>query len=140
MVPIRHADDKAALKQLIAGIYPDGGTQIPKALREACEKILPYAAPFRHVVLLSDGISEEGDAAQTAKDAADHKITISTIGLGPDVKRPFLENIAAAAGGKSYFLTDPAGLEQIMLRDVKEYSSISGARQATGAQGSKSPP
>jgi uncharacterized protein YegL len=122
-VPISPASDKARLKRLIAGINPDGGTQIPAALTEAYRKMLPYdKATFRHIVLLTDGISEEGDSARLAKDAADHKITISTIGLGQDVNRPFLEKIASAAGGKSYFLNDPSGLEQILLHDVKEHT------------------
>ena len=121
-VPIRRADDKPLLKRLIAGINPDGGTQIPAALTEAYRKILPLTATFKHMVLLTDGISEEGDSMKLAKDAADHKITISTIGLGQDVNRPFLEKIAAGAGGKSYFLSDPSGLEQILLHDVKEHT------------------
>ncbi len=121
-VPIRRADDKASLKQLIAGITNNGGTLIPAALREAYEKILPYNAAHRHIVLLTDGISEERDSEATAQDAAAHQITISTIGLGPDVVRPFLEKIAAAAAGNSYFLSTPVGLEEIMLRDVSAHT------------------
>jgi Ca-activated chloride channel family protein len=121
-VPIRKADDKAMLKKLIAGIVPDGGTQIPSALTEAYKKVLPLDATFKHMVLLTDGISEEGDSQKLAKDAGDHKITISTIGLGQDVNKPFLEKIATGAGGKSYFLNDPSGLEQILLHDVKEHT------------------
>jgi hypothetical protein len=122
-VPIRPADDKPALKRLIAGINPDGGTQIPAALTEAYRKILPLEkATFRHIVLLTDGISEEGDSMKLARDASDHRITISTIGLGQDVNRPFLEKLASGAGGKSYFLNDPSGLEQILLHDVKEHT------------------
>jgi uncharacterized membrane protein/uncharacterized protein YegL len=121
-VPIRRADDKPLLKRLIAGINPDGGTQIPAALTEAYRKILPLTATFKHMVLLTDGISEEGDSMKLARDAADHKVTISAIGLGQDVNRPFLEKLAANAGGKSYFLSDPSGLEQILLHDVKEHT------------------
>ncbi len=121
-VPIRKADDKPLLKKLIAGINPDGGTQIPAALTEAYKKILPLEATFKHIVLLTDGISEEGDSMRLAKDASDHKITISTIGLGQDVNKPYLEKVATAAGGKSYFLIDPSGLEQILLHDVKEHT------------------
>jgi len=38
------------------------------------------------------------------------------------VNRAYLEKIAGLAGGKSYFLNDPAGLEQILLRDVMEHT------------------
>jgi uncharacterized protein YegL len=121
-VPIRRADDKPMLKRLIAGINPDGGTQIPAALNEAYKKIAPMTATFKHMVLLTDGISEEGDSMKLARDAADHKVTISAIGLGQDVNRPYLEKLAQNAGGKSYFLNDPSGLEQILLHDVKEHT------------------
>jgi hypothetical protein len=57
-----------------------------------------------------------------AREAAANRITISTVGLGQDVNRGFLERVAAAALGKSYFLTDPAGLEQILIKDVKEHT------------------
>ena len=36
-------------------------------------------------------------------------VTISTVGLGQDVNRAFLEKVARPAQGKSYFLNDPAG-------------------------------
>jgi hypothetical protein len=73
-------------------------------------------------VLLTDGISEEGDSINIAKEALGKKITISTVGLGQDVNRPYLEKVAQLAKGRSYFLTDPAGLEQILIKDVLEHT------------------
>jgi hypothetical protein len=57
-----------------------------------------------------------------SKEAAVQRITISTVGLGQDVNRAFLERVAANSKGRSYFLTDPSGLEQILLRDVMEHT------------------
>jgi uncharacterized membrane protein len=121
-VPIRKADDRAAIKRLISGITPDGGTQIAPALTEAYQRILPQQAIYRHIVLLTDGISEEGDSMNLAREAAANRVTISTVGLGQDVNRAFLEKVATNAEGKSYFLNDPSGLEQILLRDVEEHT------------------
>jgi uncharacterized membrane protein len=121
-VPIRKAEDRALIKRLISGITPDGGTQIAPALTEAYKKIVPVQATFKHIVLLTDGISEEGDSIALAKEAALQKVTISTVGLGQDVNRAYLEKVASFAKGKSYFLVDPAGLEQILLRDVMEHT------------------
>lgn len=121
-VPIRKAEDRPLIKRLIAGITPDGGTQIAPALTEAYKKVVPVQATFKHVVLLTDGISEEGDSISLAKEAASQKITISTVGLGQDVNRAYLEKVASFAKGKSYFLVDPSGLEQILLRDVMEHT------------------
>jgi uncharacterized protein YegL len=121
-VPLRRADDRVSIKRLISGITPDGGTQIAPALTEAYRKILPSKAVYKHVVLLTDGISEEGDSMALAKEALANHVTISTVGLGQDVNRAFLEKVAQLAQGKSYFLNDPSGLEQIVLRDVKEHT------------------
>jgi hypothetical protein len=44
------------------------------------------------------------------------------VGLGQDVNRQYLERIAVNAKGKSYFLNEPNGLEQILLKDVKEHT------------------
>ena len=122
-VPIRRVgDDKALIKRLISGITPDGGTQIAPALTEAYRKIRPITATYKHIVLLTDGISEEGDSLTLAKEAETQKITISTVGLGQDVNRNYLERVAAIAGGKSYFVLDFQALEQILLRDVLEHT------------------
>ena len=51
-------------------------------------------------------------------------ITISTVGLGTEVNRDYLTRLAALAGGKAYFLNEPAGLDQIVLSDVKEHTGM----------------
>lgn len=121
-VPLRRAEDRALIKRLISGITPDGGTQISPALNEAFRRIMPSNATFKHIVLLTDGISEEGDSLDLSREALLKKVTISTVGLGQDVNRAYLEKVAQFAGGKSYFLNEPAGLEQILLRDVMEHT------------------
>jgi uncharacterized membrane protein len=121
-VPIRRAEDRTTIKRLVAGITPDGGTQIAPALSEGYRRISSAVATYRHVVLLTDGISEEGDSIAVAKEAAGKKVTISTVGLGQDVNRAYLEKVATFAKGRSYFLTDPSGLEQILLKDVMEHT------------------
>ncbi|HOL72283.1 MAG TPA: VWA domain-containing protein [Bryobacteraceae bacterium] len=121
-VPIRRAEEKTLIKRVIAGIMPDGGTQIAPALTEAYRRILSVRAVYKHIVLLTDGISEEGDSMSLAREASQRQITISTVGLGQDVNRSYLERVASLARGKSYFLSDPSGLEQILLRDVMEHT------------------
>ncbi len=121
-IPMRRAVDTSLMKRLISGITPDGGTQIAPALAEAYRKVLPSKASYKHIVLLTDGISEEGDSIDLAKEALAHQVTISTVGLGQDVNRSYLEKIAEASGGRSYFLNEPQGLQQILLKDVQDYS------------------
>ena len=82
LAPIRKADDKAMIGRIIGGIAADGGTQIAPALAEAFRRILPVNAVYKHIILLTDGISEEGGSMTVAREAASHRVTISTVGLG----------------------------------------------------------
>jgi Ca-activated chloride channel homolog len=129
-VPIRKADEPRAINALIAGVMPDGGTQIAPALTEAYTRILPTEATYRHILLLTDGISEEGNSYALAREAKAHQVTISTIGLGADVHREYLEMVANLAEGKFYFLRDPSGLEQIVLKDVMEHTGTTAVERA----------
>ena len=46
------------------------------------------------IVLLTDGISEEGDSISLAREAGAQRVTTSTVGLGQDVNRGYLEKVA----------------------------------------------
>jgi len=133
-VPMRKATDRNAIARLISGIAPDGGTQIAPALSEAYARIQTQNAATKHIVLLTDGISEEGDSIELAHQALANRVTISTVGLGQDVNRSFLEKVAATADGKSYFLNDPAGLEQLLLRDVEEHTGTTAVEKPIAAR------
>jgi uncharacterized membrane protein len=133
-VPIRRAEEKTLIKRVIAGITPDGGTQIAPALTESYRRILNVRAIYKHIVLLTDGISEEGDSMSLAREAAQQQVTISTVGLGQDVNRAYLEKVASLAKGRSYFLSDPSGLEQILLRDVMEHTGSTAVERNVRAE------
>jgi uncharacterized protein YegL len=132
-VPIRKASNKDLIKREISGIQADGGTQIAPALTEAYRGIQPITAAYKHIVLLTDGISEEGNTFALTQAAFENHITISTVGLGQDVNRAYLEKIAKEAGGKSYILNEPQGLEQIVLKDVQEHTGNTAIEKAIKA-------
>lgn len=121
-VPVRKAADKDFINRRIAGIRPDGGTQIAPALTEAFSRMKSVQAASRHIVLLTDGISEEGNSFTIANAAKNEKISISTIGIGQDVNKSYLEKVATAAGGSSHFVLDLNQLEQILVKDVMEHT------------------
>lgn len=124
-VPLHRNEQPEPTKRLIAGIVADGGTQIAPALAEAYRLIRPSQAVYKHILLLTDGISEEGDSIALAREAAVNEVTISTIGLGQDVNRSYLERVARSAEGQSYFLINITALEQIVLKDVMEHTGTS---------------
>lgn len=121
-VPLRRAEDQMLIKRLIAGIMPDGGTQIAPALTEAYNRMQRATGAYKHIVLLTDGIAEEGNSMEIATSAAQSKVTISTVGLGQDVNRAYLQKVADLAKGKAYFVINPEELAQILIRDVMEHT------------------
>jgi hypothetical protein len=54
--------------------------------------------------------------------------------LGQDVNRTYLEKIAVTAKGKSYILNEPAGLEQILLKDVQEHTGTTAIEKPIKAE------
>ena len=129
-VPLAPNSDPQTVQRLIAGIIADGGTQIAPALREAFQQIRTATAAYKHILLLTDGISEEGDSLKLARAAAKLKITISTVGLGLDVNRAYLERIAQTAQGQAYLLADVSRLRQLVLRDVMQHTGSSIVEEA----------
>ena len=123
-VPMRFADDPDSINVQISRIAPNGGTRIAPALGEGYRAILETNAFYKHILLLTDGLSDEGNSFAMAREAQNMAITISTVGLGLDVNRAYLTRLAALAGGKAYFLNEPAGLDQIVLSDVKEHTGM----------------
>ena len=95
-VPIRKAEDRAAIKRLISGITPDGGTQIAPALTEAYQRILPRAGRLQaHRAAHRRHLRRGRQHGARARQALANHVTISTVGLGQDVNRAFLEKVAA---------------------------------------------
>ena len=133
-VPLRRAEDRALIKRLIAGILPDGGTQIAPALTEAYNRMARAPGAYKHIVLLTDGIAEEGNSMEIANSAAQNRITISTVGLGQDVNRAYLQKVADLAKGKAYFVVNPEELAQILIRDVMEHTGSTTVEQPIQAQ------
>lgn len=125
VVPLGPASDIARITALISSISADGGTSIYPALSAGFEAIRQENAARKHVILLTDGWSTPGEFARLAQEAAQGRITISAVGVGKEVNRTLLENLAREANGKSYFVENPETIPQIISGEVRELSSSS---------------
>ncbi len=120
IVPLAPAKDVPHVNSLIDGITAGGGTRIYPALNAAFQAIRTEPATRKHIILLTDGVSPPGDLPQLEKDAAAAHISISCIGIGDDVDKDFLEEIARNTKGRSYFIEDPKKIEQIISNETKD--------------------
>ena len=120
VVPLTAASDVPRISGLINTITADGGTRIYPAVEMAFDAIRAEHVTRRHIILLTDGVSPPGNLPQLEKSAAAEHITISTIGVGSDVDRSLLEELAREARGKSYFLDDPNKIPQVISGETRD--------------------
>jgi hypothetical protein len=100
-------------------IRAEGGTNIYKALAAGAKEIETSTERNRHMVLLSDGISEKGSyAALVPRLKAEH-ITVSTVALGLDADFELLQSIAEETGGHFYATVNPRELPKIFAKDAR---------------------
>ena len=89
------------------------------ALEEA-ERILEEStAPLKHVIVLTDGLTNPGDFETLVRKMARAKITVSTVAVGEDADAALLENIARWGGGRTYATSDPRDVPRIFLMETK---------------------
>lgn len=119
--PLRPVAEWTELRRALLGVQAGGGTRITPAL-EAARGMLPDQAPdeetARHVLLLSDGRSEDFQAASLAAAFRDAGVTVSAVATGEDARRAELRRLAEATGGRLYVETDLARLGETFLEDL----------------------
>lgn len=123
IAPIETVADPAPLVQLISGINASGGTRIYPPLKAAFDAIREERVDRRHIILLTDGVSPPGEMPQLLQDAAAQRVTITTVGIGPDINRDMLQTIATETGGRSYFVAKPAELPQVVSAETKKFKA-----------------
>jgi uncharacterized membrane protein len=120
VVPLGPAADVPRISGLINSINADGGTRIYPAVQMAFDAIRAEHVTRRHIILLTDGVSPPGGLPQLEKTAAAEHIPISVIGVGNDVDRQLLEDMARETHGKSYFVDDPEKIPEVISGETRD--------------------
>jgi len=107
------------LQGQIAGINPNGQTNIFAGLDQAVKSLETTTATRRHIILLTDGWSTSGQYDAILKQMKADGITLSTVGAGGG-SNPFLERLAKDGGGRFYPATNPASIPDIFLKETQQ--------------------
>jgi uncharacterized membrane protein len=105
----------------IAGINPNGTTNIFGGLAAAVEQLEKASAERRHIVLLTDGWSSSGEYADLIRRMKAANITLSAVGAGGG-SSPFLQTLAEQGGGRYYSAANPASIPDIFLKETQQVS------------------
>jgi Ca-activated chloride channel family protein len=118
----------------IGGLHADGGTDIYLALRAGYRQIVASGSANRHIILLTDGISQPHTYTSLLAQLKRHRITVATVALGTNVDSDLLRRIAAATGGNSYETANARDLPRIFIRETRLSSKpvqIAGRQRVT---------
>ena len=116
--PLGNVDD---LQGQIAGIQPDGQTNIFAGLDQAVQSLEGATATRRHIILLTDGWSSSGQYDEILARMKAAGITLSTVGAGGGAN-PFLEQLAQQGGGRFYAAANPSSIPDIFLKETQQVS------------------
>lgn len=128
LMPARRVGDREEVRRLIGRIEPGTSTNMHAGLMLGYQEALKGYRPdwTNRVVLLTDGIANEGvtDPAQIARDSLafnDRGVDLSTIGVGLDLNKDLLRQLAKSGRGLFHFVADAQDINKVFL---KEFQSL----------------
>lgn len=111
-------DDVKDAQDRIATIKSGGGTTILPPLTAAFEAAAAADAPLKHVVLLTDGESNDRGYEDLLARMAPAQITLSTLAIGSDADTRLLTSLAHLGGGRYYFTERSSQIPRIASKET----------------------
>ncbi len=119
IVPAGRNAEMPKLEARVQMLQTFGGTEIYQGLETAFNEILKNydRSCVNHIILLTDGrtYGDEQACFELAGRAAEKGIGISGLGIGTEWNDEFLDKLAAQTGGSSFYVSQPAEIERLLL-------------------------
>jgi Mg-chelatase subunit ChlD/CheY-like chemotaxis protein len=117
-LPFRQVGKGEWLTSGLAALQSDGGTDLYKAMVEAQRGIASKQAAIKHVIVLSDGLTDKADFNSLVSKMARDGITVSTVSVGNDADVQLMADIAKIGKGRGYVALDPQTIPQIFTAET----------------------
>lgn len=115
-VPLQPLPTALEIEQALGRISIGGGTNIRAGVALAGRDLLTADAAVKHMILLSDGISETS-YRDLVRELAAAGVTVSTVAIGDQVD-PGLAVVAELGGGRTYRATRIDEIPRIFLQET----------------------
>lgn len=99
-LPLSSGMSFSQIKEKIMSRGPGGGTNAYLALKEAYQALSSQKAQIKHVILISDGKSSEGDFSSLVSQAQGEGIFTTAVACGEDADSQFMEEISSWGKGR----------------------------------------
>lgn len=119
IVPITPANERKKIADKLSQLMEGGGTDLYPALAEAHRALNRITSARKHVIILSDGETEEADFQSLAQSMSASGISISTVAIGIGAHVELMKSIARWGNGRAYFTDDPKNIPKIFAGETK---------------------
>ncbi len=117
-LPFRQVGKGEWISERLSSLDSDGGTDLYKAMVEAHRAIAGKQAAIKHVIVLSDGLTDKADFNTLVGKMAREGITVSTVSVGSDADVQLMADIAKNGKGRGYVALDPQTIPQIFTTET----------------------
>jgi Mg-chelatase subunit ChlD len=118
LLSLRQAKDTSAVEQALQQLEPGGGTSIYPGLVEALHQLDGVDAMAKHIVVMSDGLTQPGDFPGILKAISDQGISVSTVSIGEGADGAVLQDIARMGKGAFHATRDFKALPSILSQEA----------------------
>src|SRR5438105_1889842 len=115
---VQSAANKGHVIDKISTIEAGGGTIMGPPMESAYEALQSTPAKLKHIIVLTDGVSEPADFSGIAQNMIQSKITCTTVAVGDDCDFELLQEIARIGNGRYYQAEDPSNIPQIFAKET----------------------
>jgi hypothetical protein len=122
LVPLQlltSAADERQVDHTVDGLQADGGTNIYLGLQAGLARLLASNAKQRHMILMTDGISQPANYKPLLAQFRRDHISVATVALGAEADRSLLAEIAAGTGGRAYVTDNARELPRIFVKETQ---------------------
>lgn len=130
--PIQPASNAIDLQRALNRLSSSGGTVILPAIEEAYYALQNVQTRTKHVLVLTDGGVETGPFEPLIRKMADHRMTVSTVMVGPGAHSAFLASLAHWGRGRFYASPDRFNLPEVIVKQPESSMLSPFVEQPTG--------
>ncbi len=118
IVPMHQVQSIRAVVDKLGRITSGGGTNMQPAIAEAYESLQKTKASVKHLIALTDGMTEGSGYEKQAAEMKRQGITTTTVAIGDGAADKLLDDIARAGGGKFYMVKNPRAIPKIFMMEA----------------------
>ncbi len=130
LLPAKRVSDRESIKGLISEIVPGSSTNINAGLMLGYQEAMKNYRKdsTNRVILLTDGIANQGvtdpkTIASASQGYNDRGIDLSTIGVGLDLNKDLLRDLAKSGRGLYHFVADAADVDKVFVKELQSLIS-----------------